>query len=66
MRQLFIRQGSGSPRPPEAVGLMLQILTISTFPEINYEFAILGQKSRIRRNFLKTSKKKEEIGQKSK
>ena len=33
---------------------MLQILTISAFTETNYEFGILGQKSR---NFFKKSRK---------
>ena len=41
---------------------MLQNLAISTFPETNYEFGILGQKSRSNRNFLKKSRGgKEEV-----
>ena len=40
---------------------MLQILAISAFPEIIYEFGILGQKSR---NFLKKSRKKVGKGKK--
>ena len=43
-RLFYMARGLGPPRPPEAVGKMLQILWISAFPETNHEFGVLGQK----------------------
>ena len=48
-----------------AAGYMLQILAISAFPEINYEFSIFGQKVGIVGIFLEKSRKKVGRAQKS-